>query len=199
MEVRILRNAEVKRNTTETDIALRINIDGTGNYDIKTGVGFFDHMLEQFSKHGLMDLQVSASGDLEVDAHHTVEDVGIVLGQAIRKAVGEGVSIKRYGSCIVPMDEALVLAVVDAGGRPHLEYDADVDQPALGGMDAGLVREFLRAVAWNAGMNIHIRKLSGSDGHHIAEAVFKSFGRAVDEALTIDSRIKGVMSTKGKL
>jgi imidazoleglycerol-phosphate dehydratase len=194
-----MREAEISRKTAETEITVRLNIDGGGNSDIETGIGFFDHMLRLFSKHSLIDLEIRAKGDLEVDAHHTVEDVAIVLGQALKKAIGDGVSIKRYGSAVVPMDEALVMVAVDAGGRPYLSYDIDIPSPMLGGISSDLVEEFFRAISWNAMMNIHMKMFYGSNSHHIAEAAFKAFGRAIGEALMRDDRIKGVLSTKGCL
>jgi len=193
------RTAELKRKTAETAILLKLNIDGTGKSLIDTGVGFLDHMLGLFSKHGLIDLEVKASGDLKVDAHHTVEDIGIVLGSAMREALGDKKSIKRYGTSFVPMDEALAAVSLDFGGRPYLVFNAAFKSEKLGNMDTVLVEEFFRAVSVNAGMNIHINVLYGSNDHHIAEAVFKAFGRAVDEATRIDDRIEGVMSTKGIL
>lgn len=198
-EVDRMRKAEVSRKTAETEIKVKLDIDGSGDSDVGTGIGFFDHMLCLFSKHGLIDLEVCAKGDLEVDAHHTVEDVGIVLGQALKKAAGEGTSIKRYGSAIIPMDEALVMVVVDVGGRSYFAYDMDIPSPSLGGMDSELIEEFFRAVAMNAGMNLHIKEFYGSNSHHIVEAAFKAFGKAVKEAFTVDDRIKGVLSTKGIL
>jgi len=193
------RKSEIKRKTNETDISLSMNIDGTGKGDINTGVGFFDHMFSLFARHGLFDLKVMAKGDLDVDAHHTVEDVGIVLGQAIKEALGDKKSIKRYGSSFVPMDEALALVALDLSGRPYLVFDARFENQKLGNMDTELVEEFFRAVANNAGINLHIKVFYGSNTHHIIEAIFKAFGRALDEASGIDNRIEGVMSTKGML
>ena len=193
------RKSEIKRKTNETDISLSMNIDGTGKGDINTGVGFFDHMLSLFARHGLFDLKVMAKGDLDVDAHHTVEDVGIVLGQAIKEALGDKKSIKRYGSSFVPMDEALALVALDLSGRPYLVFDARFENQKLGNMDTELVEEFFRAVANNAGINLHIKVFYGSNTHHIIEAIFNAFGRALDEASGIDNRIEGVMSTKGML
>lgn len=192
-----MRKAETERKTAETYVQVWINIDGSGESDVETGIGFFDHMLSLFSRHGLIDLKVRAKGDLEVDAHHTVEDVGIVLGQAIRKAMGDGISIKRYGWAVVPMDEALVMAALDAGGRPYFACDLNIPLPTLGEMPTELVEEFFRAVSWNAGITLHIKEFYGSNSHHIAEAAFKAFGKALKEALTVDDRIKGVLSTKG--
>lgn len=193
------RSAELSRKTTETDISLKLNIDGSGNSTINTGIGFLDHMLTLFSKHGLLDMEVKACGDLQVDAHHTVEDIGIVLGQALNKALGDKKSIKRYGTSYVPMDEALAMVSLDFGGRPYLVCNASYTTERVGDMDTELVEEFFRAVSTNAGMNVHINVLYGSNSHHIAEAVFKAFGRALDEATRMDDRIDGVMSTKGVL
>lgn len=193
------RTAELKRKTKETDIALKIQVDGSGKDDINTGIGFLDHMLNLFTRHGLFDLEVKAEGDLNVDAHHTVEDIGIVLGQVIKEALGEKKSIKRYGTAFVPMDEALAMVALDLGGRPFLVYDAQYTSEKVGEMETELVEEFFRAVAFNAGMNLHIKVFYGSNNHHIVEAIFKAFGRALDEATKIDDRIEGVMSTKGRL
>lgn len=193
------RKAKINRKTGETDISLIISIDGTGKSDINTGVGFLDHMLNLFTRHGLFDLEVKAQGDLEVDAHHTVEDVGIVLGQALKEALGDKKSIKRYGSSYIPMDEALALVALDLSGRPFLVFDARFDCERLGNMETELFEEFFRAVSFNAGINLHIKVFYGSNTHHIIEAIFKAFGRALDEATIIDTRIEGVMSTKGTL
>lgn len=193
------RIAEIKRKTGETDITLSVNIDGNGKGEINTGIGFFDHMLNLFSRHGLFDLSVKANGDLYVDSHHTVEDVGIVLGQAVKEALGDKKSIKRYGTMFIPMDEALAMVSIDLSGRPFLVFDAEFTQDMVGNMDTELVEEFFRAVAFNAGMCLHIKVLYGSNNHHMIEAVFKAFGRALDEATKLDDRIEGVMSTKGSL
>jgi imidazoleglycerol-phosphate dehydratase len=193
------RRAKISRKTNETDINLSMKIDGSGKGVIDTGIGFFDHMLNLFARHGLFDLDVKAVGDLNVDSHHTVEDVGIVLGQAIKEALGQKESIKRFGSSYVPMDEALSLVVVDLGGRPFLAFDAKFSCDRVGAMDTEMVEEFFRAVAFNAGMNIHIKVFYGSNNHHIIEAIFKAFGRALDEASRLDGRIDGVMSTKGTI
>ena len=195
----MIRKASLKRKTYETDISMELNIDGEGKSSISTGIGFFDHMLNLFARHGLMDLTVEAKGDLEVDAHHTVEDVGIVLGQLIKEALGDKKSIKRYGTSYVPMDESLVLVSLDLSGRPFLVFDVDFTCERAGTMETELFEEFFRAVSHNAGMTLHIKLLHGSNSHHIAEAVFKAFGRALDEATKIDERIKGIMSTKGTL
>lgn len=193
------RSADLSRKTAETDITLKLNIDGRGNSTIDTGIGFLDHMLTLFSKHGLLDLELKACGDLQVDAHHTVEDIGIVLGQALKESLGDKKSIKRYGNSHVPMDEALAMVSLDFGGRPYLVYNVSYTNERVGDMETELVEEFFRAVSANAGMNLHINVLYGSNNHHIAEAVFKAFGRAVDEAARKDDRIEGVMSTKGML
>lgn len=193
------RKAEMSRKTTETDIKLSLELDGMGLSAVESGIGFLDHMLNLFAKHGLFNLTVEARGDLDVDAHHTVEDIGIVLGSAIRTALGDKKSIKRYGHSLVPMDETLAMVAIDLGGRPFLVFDAEFTQDRVGGMDTELVEEFFRAVAFNAGMNLHIRVFYGSNNHHIIEAIFKAFGRALDEASRLDDRVEGVMSTKGTL
>lgn len=193
------RIAELNRNTAETSIQLKLDIDGSGNSSVETGVGFLDHMLTLFAKHGLFDLEVKAKGDLNVDAHHTVEDVGIVLGQALKQALGDKKSIKRYGTSTVPMDEALAVVALDMGGRPYLVCNVSFTNERVGDMDTELVEEFFRAVSVNAGMNLHINVLYGNNNHHMAEAVFKAFGRALDGATRTDERIEGVMSTKGML
>lgn len=193
------RKAEVKRKTYETDIELSLNIDGTGKGEIDTGIGFLDHMLTLFARHGLMDLKAGCSGDLYVDAHHTVEDVGIVLGAAIKEALGDKKSIRRYGTSYVPMDESLGMVSLDLSGRPFLVFDVPFASEKTGQMDTELFEEFFRAVAFNAGITLHIKVLYGSNNHHMAESVFKAFGRALDEATYIDARIQGIMSTKGVL
>lgn len=193
------RTASINRKTRETDIKMELNLDGTGNYDISTGIGFFDHMLEGFSKHGFFDLNLKVSGDLQVDGHHTVEDTGIVLGQAIAQAVGDKKGINRYGYFILPMDDALALCAVDLCGRPYLNFECDFTVQKLGYLDTELIREFFYAVSYNAGMNLHIKVLSGTNNHHIAEAVFKVFAKALDMAVSKDPRIKDVLSTKGSL
>ena len=194
-----MRTASIERSTKETKIKLELSLDGPGTYQVQTGVGFFDHMLAHIAKHGFLDLKISAQGDLEVDAHHTVEDVGIVFGQAVKKACGEKQGISRYGHAIIPMDEALVLVALDLSGRPFLKFDADLGKGQLGGFDLELVKEFFQAVATQAGMNLHIRLLSGDNLHHCAEAIFKAFGRALATAVQFDKRVKGVPSTKGVL
>ncbi|MDY3888413.1 MAG: imidazoleglycerol-phosphate dehydratase HisB [Agathobacter sp.] len=193
------RIGQVNRKTKETDIQASLSIDGTGKSMINTGIGFFNHMLEGFSKHGFFDLNLSCEGDLAVDGHHTVEDCGIVLGTAIKEALGDKVGIKRYGSFVLPMDETLVLCAVDLCGRPYLNYDASFTTERIGYLDTELIREFFYAVSYSAGMNLHIKVLDGGNNHHIAEAMFKAFGKALDEATTIDPRIHEVLSTKGSL
>lgn len=193
------RCATVKRQTKETDIEITINLDGRGESDINTGIGFFDHMLNGFARHGLFDLTVKVKGDLEVDCHHTVEDTGIVLGEVIKKALGDKKSIKRYGSFLLPMDETLVLCAVDLSGRPYLVYDAKFNTERVGGFDTEMVKEFFYAVSYSVGMNLHIKEMYGENAHHIIEAMFKGFAKAMDEATTIDERVEGILSTKGAL
>ena len=193
------RIASVTRNTKETQIAVTINIDGTGTSDISTGIGFFDHMLEGFARHGLFDLTVKVTGDLNVDGHHTVEDTGIVLGQAILQAIGDKKGIKRYGSMILPMDETLVMSAVDLCGRPYFVMDAQFNAPMVGEFDTQLVSEFFYAVSYAAMMNIHLRVITGCNEHHKIEAMFKAFAKSLDEATSFDPRIKDVLSTKGAL
>ena len=193
------RNASVKRKTKETDIALSINLDGAGKSEISTGIGFFDHMLEGFSRHGFFDLDVKVTGDLHVDGHHTVEDTGIVLGTAIKEAFGDKKSIKRFGSCILPMDETLVLCAVDLSGRPYLSFDGNFTVERVGYMDTEMVKEFFYAISYTAGMNLHIKVLTPGNNHHMIEAMFKAFARALDEATSYDPRITDILSTKGSL
>ena len=193
------RVAEVTRKTQETDIKISLNLDGTGTSNITTGIGFFDHMLQGFTKHGFYDMNVTVKGDLHVDGHHTVEDTGIVLGQAISKALGDKKGIKRYGSMILPMDETLVMCAIDLCGRPYFVMDAEFDAPMVGDFDTQLVKEFFYAVSYSAAMNLHIKVLNGSNDHHKIEAIFKAFAKALDEASMIDPRIEGVLSTKGAL
>ena len=195
----VKREATVERKTQETDIKVSINLDGTGVSNISTGIGFFDHMLRGFAKHGFYDMDVTVKGDIEVDGHHTVEDTGIVLGQAIAKALGDKKGIKRYGSMILPMDETLVLCAVDLCGRPYFDLDAEFKAPMVGDFDTLLVREFFYAVSYSAPMNPHLKVLSGTNDHHKIEALFKAFGKALDEAVTFDPRITDVLSTKGAL
>lgn len=193
------RTSSVQRNTKETKISLDLNLDGSGIARLHTGVGFFDHMLDGFARHGLFDLTVKVDGDLEVDCHHTIEDTGIVLGTAIREAVGSKKGIRRYGSCILPMDEALVLCAVDLSGRPYLVFDGEFTADRCGDMDTEMAREFFYAVSYAAGMNLHIKVLYGSNNHHIMEAMFKAFAKALDMATISDPRIVDVLSTKGSL
>ncbi len=194
------RIASVTRVTKETNIELELNLDGTGMAEIDTGIGFFDHMLISFAKHGLFDLKLTVKGDLFVDCHHTIEDTGIVLGQAIAKAVGDKVGIKRYGFFMLPMDETLVLSAIDLSGRPYLVYDLDLTVPQVGYMDTEMVKEFFYAVSYAAGMNLHIKQIHGSNNHHIIEAAFKAFAKALDMATMKDIRLEGqLLSTKGSL
>ena len=194
------RSATLERKTSETEIRLVLNLDGSGVSKLSTGIAFFDHMLTLFAKHGLFDLELTAKGDIEVDYHHTVEDTGILLGQAIAKALVDKAGIRRYGFFYVPMDEALVRSVVDLSGRPFLAYNAPADVPAIGSaFSFQLVEEFLRAISVNAGMNLHVDVLAGRDAHHMAEGIFKSLARALDEATRIDPRVQGLPSTKGVL
>ena len=193
------RKATIERTTSETDIKLTINIDGTGEADIDTGIGFFDHMLKSFAKHGLFDLSVVVHGDLIVDCHHTIEDVGIVLGEAIKQAIGDKKSIRRYGDIILPMDEALVLCAIDLSGRPYLVENMEFSVSKVGEFDTEMVHEFFYAVSYSAGMNLHLKMLDGSNNHHIIEAAFKSFAKALDRAVMYDERISDVLSTKGSL
>lgn len=196
MEKRI---ATCKRKTKETDIELTINLDGQGNNDIQTGIGFFDHMLDGFARHGLFDLKVNVTGDLFVDCHHTVEDTGIVLGQAISQALGDKKGIKRYGSFLLPMDETLAMCAIDLSGRPYLNYAAPFTAERLGTLDTEMIREFFYAVSYSAAMNLHLKLMDGTNNHHIAEALFKAFGKALDMATMEEPRIREVWSTKGSL
>lgn len=191
------RSAEVNRITKETKISCRIDLDGSGEAKINTGIGFFDHMLNSFAKHGLLDLELTADGDLEVDNHHTVEDVGIVLGQAIREAIGDKAGINRFGSSFVPLDESLAHCVIDLSGRPYLVFQADFPVERVGSMETETVKEFFYALSYSAMMNINIRVIDGVNAHHMMEAMFKACGRALCEALTKNPRIKGIPSTKG--
>ena len=193
------RTSTIERNTNETKIKLDFNIDGTGKADIDSGVGFFDHMMHGFARHGLFDVNLKVKGDLEVDCHHTIEDTGIVLGNAIREAAGDKKGIKRYGSCILPMDEALVLCAVDLSGRPYLVFDANFIADRCGDMDTEMAREFFYAVSYAGAMNLHIKVLYGTNNHHIMEAMFKAFAKALDAATMYDERITDVLSTKGTL
>ncbi len=193
------RVAEITRTTKETDITMKLNIDGSGKYQVQTGIGFFDHMMEGFSKHGFFDLDLQVKGDLHVDGHHTVEDVGIVLGTAIKEAIGNKAGIRRYGYFILPMDDALALCAVDLCGRPYFDMDAEFKQAQCGDFDTALVREFFYAVSYSAGMNLHIKMMSGTNAHHMIEAIFKAFAKALDQAVSYDERITDVLSTKGAL
>lgn len=194
-----MRTATVERKTAETDIRLTLNIDGSGMAIIDTGIGFFDHMLNSFARHGLFDLEVHVTGDLHVDCHHTIEDVGIVLGQAVLEALGDKRSIRRYGDIILPMDEALILCAIDLSGRPYLVFDGRFTTPSVGYFDTEMVKEFFYAVSYSAKMNLHIKQLSGENNHHIIEGMFKAFAKALDEASMTDRRIVDVLSTKGAL
>ena len=187
------------RKTKETDISLSINLDGRGKNRIDTGIPFFDHMLDGFARHGLFDLDVKVNGDLDVDSHHTIEDTGIVLGQAIAEALGDKARIKRYGYFILPMDEVLALSAVDLSGRPYLKYDAEFTVPRLGTMDTEMVREFFYAVSYSAAMNLHLKIMESGNNHHMAEALFKAFGKALDMAVSEEPRVQEVWSTKGTL
>lgn len=193
------RYANITRQTSETCIELSINLDGSGKSEIDTGIGFFDHMLNSFARHGLFDLNVKVKGDLHVDCHHTIEDTGIVLGQAIKQALGDKKSIKRYGSFLLPMDETLVMCAIDLSGRPYFVYDAEFKTDRVGYFDTEMVKEFFYAVSYSAEMNLHIKEIYGENAHHIIEAMFKAFSRALDDAVTIDTRVEGLPSTKGAL
>ena len=193
------RLAEIERNTKETKIKIALELDGTGKAELHSGIGFFDHMLDGFARHGLFDLTVDVDGDLDVDCHHTVEDTGIVLGNAIREAVGDKKGIRRYGSCILPMDEALVLCAVDLSGRPYYVSDASFSAPMIGDLDTETISEFFYAVSYSAAINLHFKVFSGSNSHHICEAMFKAFAKALDAAVAVDPRITDVLSTKGSL
>lgn len=194
-----MRKAEIVRNTKETEIIMNLNIDGTGKSEISTGVGFFDHMLEGFARHGFFDMKLSVKGDLHVDCHHTVEDAGIVLGKAIKEAIGDKKGIRRYGSMILPMDETLVLCAIDLCGRPYFNFDYEFKTQKVGDFDTEMVREFFYAVSYASEMNLHFKILDGSNAHHIIEAMFKAFTKALDEATSYDPRISDVLSTKGAL
>lgn len=193
------RTASLTRDTKETKIQLELSLDGSGKYEVRSGVGFFDHMLEGFARHGLFDLKVQVEGDLHVDCHHTIEDTGIVLGNAIQEAVGDKKGIRRYGSCILPMDEVLVLCAVDLCGRPYLSFDGSFSAKRCGDMDTEMAREFFYAVSYSAGMNLHLKVLTPGNNHHMMEAMFKAFAKALDAAVEMDERITDVLSTKGSL
>ena len=190
------RRACCKRETKETQIEITLDIDGTGKYNVHTGIGFFDHMLEGFSRHGLFDLDIQVHGDIEVDAHHTVEDTGIVLGQAFKEALGNKEGIARFGYFILPMDDALVLASLDISGRMYFDFEAELPAERLGTMETETVREFFMGFASGLGMNLHIRQMAGMNTHHIVEAMFKSVAKAMDQAVRVDERIQGVLSNK---
>ncbi len=194
-----VRASKIERKSKETDIKIEFFVDGKGTAKIDTGIGFFDHMLNTFARHGFFDLQVECKGDLYVDCHHTIEDVGIVLGNAIKEALKDKAGIKRFGYFILPMDEALILCSLDLSGRAYLAFDAEFTVERIGCMDTEMVKEFFHGVAYGAGMNLHIKQLAGENNHHIIEGIFKAFAKALDEATSIDGRIDGVLSTKGIL
>jgi imidazoleglycerol-phosphate dehydratase len=194
-----MRKAEVSRTTAETALSVKLDLDGSGRYDNATGVGFFDHMLDQLARHGLVDLEVRATGDLHVDDHHTVEDVGIAIGRALAQALGDKAGIRRYGACLLPMDEALVRAALDLSGRPFLVWNVAFPSAKIGTFDSELVREFFTALAMNAGMTLNVALIDGTNSHHIAEACFKAVARALREAVEPDGRASGIPSTKGTL
>lgn len=194
------RISKITRRTNETDIVVELNLDGRGEAKIDTGIGFFDHMLQSFARHGFFDLNITVKGDLYVDCHHTIEDVGIVLGKAIKEALGDKKAIKRFGNFFLPMDEALVLCAIDLSGRPYLVYDLELKSERVGYFDTQMVKEFFYAVSYTAEMNLNLKQFSGSNDHHIIEAAFKAFAKALDEAASIDRRLNGrVLSTKGTL
>lgn len=194
-----MRTASITRKTSETDITMTLNLDGSEMSSVNTGIGFFDHMLKSFAKHGFFDLNVNVKGDLIVDCHHTIEDTGIVLGEAVKQALGDKKSIRRYGSMLLPMDETLVMCAIDLSGRPYLNFNGSFTTDRVGYFDTEMVREFFYAVSYSAGMNLHIKQIDGDNNHHIIEAMFKAFAKALDEAVSIDPRIVDVLSTKGAL
>ena len=195
-----MRTSEISRKTAETDVYIKLNLDGKGECEISTGIGFLDHMLTLFAKHGRFDLVAKCNGDIEVDGHHTTEDIGITLGQAFKEALGDKRGIKRYGSTILPMDEALILTAVDISGRPYLRYRMKIPTPMVGDFDTELLREFVIAFAFNAGITLHIRRLDGVNSHHIIEGTFKSLARTLKKAVEIDEKAKDeIPSTKGVL
>ncbi len=194
-----MRTSKVERNTKETQIVCELNLDGSGTAKVDTGVGFLDHMLNSFARHGFFDLTLSVKGDLYVDCHHTIEDTGIVLGQAIKEAVGNKEGIKRYGSSLLPMDETLVLCAIDLSGRPYLNFDMTFTAERVGYYDTEMVKEFFYAVSYAAGMNLHIKQMDGSNNHHLIEAAYKAFAKALDEATMAEPRLTGTLSTKGTL
>ncbi len=193
------RIKEIKRTTKETDITLKLNLDGEGKCVVDTGIGFLDHMLTGFSKHGYFDLEVLLKGDLQVDTHHSVEDLGIVLGSAIKEALGDKVGIKRYGNFLLPMDETLIMCAIDLCARPYYSSDVSLTVERVGDLETETINEFFYAISYTAGMNLHFKQLSGVNNHHIIEAMFKAFAKALDEATSFDSRCKDVPSTKGAL
>lgn len=193
------RIAEKIRTTLETDIRIRLNLDGSGKSNIDTGIGFFDHMLQAVARHGLFDLDIKVNGDLIVDCHHTIEDTGIVLGEAIKEALGDKKGIKRYGQRYLPMDETLSLCAIDLSGRPYLVFDADFPTERVGYMDTEMVQEFFYAISYSAGMNLNLKIIDGKNSHHMIESLFKAFAKALDEATQLDERITDVQSTKGIL
>ncbi len=193
------RIATINRKTKETDINIEFNLDGSGKMQMDTGIGFFNHMLEGFAKHGFFDLSCEIDGDLEVDGHHTVEDAGIVLGQAIKDAIGDKKGIRRYGYFILPMDEVLALCAVDLCGRPYFQFDCEFTSEKVGDLETELVKEFFYAVSYSAGMNLHIKMLTPGNNHHMIEAMFKAFAKALDMATSFDERVTDVLSTKGSL
>lgn len=194
-----MRTSKVERNTKETQIVCELNLDGSGIAKVETGVGFLDHMLNSFARHGFFDLTLSVKGDLYVDCHHTIEDTGIVLGQAIKEAVGNKEGIMRYGSSLLPMDETLVLCAIDLSGRPYLNFDMTFTAERVGYYDTEMVKEFFYAVSYAAGMNLHIKQMDGSNNHHLIEAAYKAFAKALDEATMAEPRLTGTLSTKGTL
>ena len=193
------RQAQLTRETRETSINLSINLDGSGKSSIQTGIGFLDHMLELFAKHGFFDLEIVEKGDIHVDYHHSMEDLGLALGAALSQALGDKSGIRRYGSCLLPMDEALAEVALDLSGRPYLVYDVKMPAPMVGTIDVRLFHEFFQALCVKAGLNMHIRLLAGEEAHHALEAIFKAFAKALDQAVAYDSRVQGVLSTKGCL
>lgn len=194
-----MRTSTIDRKTSETDISVKLVLDGSGTTDIETGVPFFDHMLDALGRHGLFDLTVKAVGDVEIDAHHTVEDVGISIGRAIAEALGDKAGIRRFGSATVPMDEALVLAAIDISGRGQLHWDVDMPIEVVGTFDTTLAKEFMVALASNAGLTLHVHEVAGENAHHIIESCFKAVARALADAVALDPRVTGIPSTKGSL
>ncbi len=199
MENRELRTANCHRKTKETSIEMNFNLDGSGQTNIDTGIPFFDHMLTGFAKHGLFDLDLRVIGDIEVDSHHTIEDTGIVLGTAIREAVGDKVGIKRFGSFLLPMDETLAMCAIDLSGRPYLNFAVEFTTERCGTMELEMVKEFFYAISYSAAMNLHLKMMEPGNNHHMVEALFKAFGKALDEATMQEPRLQGVWSTKGSL